>query len=305
MTRASIVVPTRGGAARLPVLLHALAEQTHTDWEAIVVIDGDLDGSEQVVRRFAQLPVRAITFPTNRGRVAALNEGFASATGDVFIRADDDFEPGPRHVATHVAAHEERECGVIGLPLNVAPQSPYRRTYGAQADVRGRADAYALPAAQRWRLWGGNTSTSRETYMRVGGFDARYQGYGWEDLDFGYRIHRLGLPIELLVEAEVRHHMASISTRIRADRAYRSGQARARFEQIHGVGSSGLMPRPTSPWNRAVLTAAARLDADRTERLARLVDSALPVLPPSIGRKAVALVVESSSVAGFMRGDAR
>ena len=68
MTRASIVVPSRGGAARLPVLLESLRKQTEQDVEMVVVLDGDVDDSESVVRRYADdLPVRAIVFPENRG----------------------------------------------------------------------------------------------------------------------------------------------------------------------------------------------------------------------------------------------
>ena len=37
---ASVIVPTRGGAARLPVLLTALCRQDDQDFEVIVVIDG-------------------------------------------------------------------------------------------------------------------------------------------------------------------------------------------------------------------------------------------------------------------------
>ena len=79
MTLASIIIPSRGGAKRLPRLLSALAAQDDRDWEAIVVIDGDVDGSRQVVERYRHLPVRSTVFPENRGRVAALNAGFAAA----------------------------------------------------------------------------------------------------------------------------------------------------------------------------------------------------------------------------------
>ena len=300
MTTASIVIPSRGGATRLPRLLTALAAQTHRNWEAIVVIDGDIDDSETVVARYAHLPVRAIVFPENRGRVAALNAGFAEATGEVLIRCDDDFEPSPVHVAAHVAPHEQQDCGVVGLPINVAPPSAYMRAYGSEADRRGHEDAYATPPEMRWRLWGGNVSVTRTLYDRVGGYDPRYQGYGWEDVDFGYRLHNVGLPIVLAKEAEVRHHMASVTTNIRAKRAVASGRARWTFDAIHGVESSGpARADDSSGWNRLVHRLADRLTDERSARLATTIDAALPVLPRSVGRKAVAAVVEASSVAGY------
>lgn len=172
-----------------PRLLGALRAQTHDDWDAIVVIDGDIDASEQVVAAYSDLPIQTVVFPTNRGRVEALNTGFRMARGEVLIRSDDDFEPAPTHITAHVEGHTGGPCGVIGLPINVAPDSAYMRAYGSDADSRSRQAAYAADPMQRWKLWGGNTSVDRGTFDRVGGFDERYQGYGWEDLDFGYRLH--------------------------------------------------------------------------------------------------------------------
>lgn len=300
MTSASLIIPTRGGAARLPVLFDALRHQSHTDWEAIVVIDGDIDGSADAVARYADLPVRVVAFPENRGRVTALNTGFAAADGDVLIRCDDDFEPSVGHVAAHVAAHETRECGAIGLPLNIAAENAYMRVYGHDADERGRRDAYSARPDERWKLWGGNTSVRRETFAELGGFDSRYRGYGWEDVDFGYRLHRLGLPIELLPDAEVRHHMASVDTATRVDRAYRSGLARQTFDDFHGPAASGrAISAFDSPWNAAVNATAHLVSQHRANLLARSIDRALPILPASIGRKAVALAVEASATAGY------
>ena len=303
MTSASLIVPTRGGAARLPVLFDALRHQSHTDWEAIVVIDGDIDGSADVVARYADLPVRVVAFPENRGRVRALNTGFAAADGDVLIRCDDDFEPSVGHVAAHVAAHEARECGVIGLPLNIAAENAYMRVYGHDADERGRRDAYARRPDKRWKLWGGNTSVRREVFERLGGFDDRYRGYGWEDLDFGYRLHQLGVPLVLVPDAEVRHHMASVDTRARAHRALMSGMARHTFDTLHGTGASGARVQArTSMWNAAVVGTSYLMTPTTTPLIAGTVDRILPPLPEPLGRKLVALAVEAAGASGYRRG---
>lgn len=303
MTSASLIVPTRGGAQRLPVLFDALRRQTHTDWEALVVVDGDIDDSEAVVHRYSDLPVRAIVLPENRGRVSALNAGFEAADGEVLIRCDDDFEPAPGHVAAHVAAHDERLCGAVGLPINVAPENAYMRVYGRDADERSRRDAYATEPDERWKLWGGNTSVRRETFVELGGFDTRYRGYGWEDVDFGYRLHRLGLPIELLPDAEVRHHMASVNTVARAKRALLSGKARHTFERLHGQGSSGSTVHGlTSPWNAAVVASSRIMTTTTTPLVASAVDRVIALLPGAVGRKLVALTVEAAGVSGYRSG---
>lgn len=298
-SRATVVVPSRGGAARLPGLLRALEAQTHRNFDVVVVLDGDIDGSAEVLAGFGHLPLTTIVFPENRGRVAALNAGFAAAHGEVLIRADDDFEPAPHHIAAHVAAHSGDPVGAVGLPLNVAPDSPYLRAYGADADRRFRDYAQSLPAEERWRLWGGNVSVTRATYDRLGGYDTSYSGYGWEDVDFGYRLHRLGLPVVLIPDADVIHHMAAVTTRIRVRRAWDSGRARAHFETLHGPGSSGPAHRGTGVWNTLVGAVSLAAGPRALALAARTADRALPALPAALGRKVVALVVEAASLAGF------
>src|SRR5204863_3571990 len=45
-----------------------------------------------------------------------------------------------------------------------------------------------------WMLfWGCNYSVRRDDLLAVGGYDERFRGWGWEDLELGYRLHRLRL----------------------------------------------------------------------------------------------------------------
>lgn len=300
MTTASIVIPSRGGAERLPRLLTALAAQTHHDWEAIVVIDGDIDNSEEVVAQYSHLPIRSVVFPENRGRVAALNAGFEAASGEVLIRCDDDLVPNPVYIAEHIRVAGSGEAGAVGLYLNVLPETPYARVYGRRADELHRQQAYRAPQERRFQYWAGNSSVTREVYDAVGGYDPTYRAYGWEDVDFGYRLQKLGVRIELVPELETPHYVAAVTTAIRASRAIASGRARWTFERLHGVGTSGrVKPDNDSAWNRLVNGLADRLTAQRSARLAALVDAMLPVLPAAVGRKAVAAVVEASGISGY------
>lgn len=300
MTSASVVIPSYRGASRLPRLLNALAAQTASDWEAIVVIDGDVDRSQQVVERYSHLPIRSIVFPENRGRVAALNAGLETARGDVLIRCDDDLEPAPDYITRHVESHVGPEQGTVGLYRNVLVPSRYTTVYGEQADSLFRSAAYSADADQRWRFWAGNVSVTRNTWKSIGGYDARYRTYGWEDVDYGYRLHEAGIPVILDTSLETGHHAAAVATPSRVRRAYHSGQARRLFDQIHGSGASGS-PQPADPtaWNRLVAAAAGRLTYERATALARAADVAIQLLPTPLARKLVALLVESSSIAGF------
>jgi len=299
----SIIVPSRGGALRLPVLLGSLERQSHRDWEVLVVLDGDVDRSERVVAAWAdRLPVRCVVFPENRGRPAALNAGHEAARGDVLVRCDDDLAPGPDYVRRHAAAHAAGPIGVIGLCCNIYPETPYARVYGRPAYGRFRGGAYAAAPDKRWRYWGGNVSIDRESWHRVGPYDEEYRGYGFEDVDWGYRAHLSGLPFAILPELETDHHIAATTTSGRSVRAYYAGSASRRFERKHGVTLHGDLPR--SPWGLAVAATARLLTEDSVASLGKTVDRIADQLPRAVATKVVALLVEAGSAAGHRRADA-
>jgi len=304
--RASVVIPTRAGARRLPVLLTALAAQS-VRAEVVVVVDGDVDGSADVVTGWAdRLDLRVVVLPENRGRSAALNAGFEAATGEVLLRCDDDLDPGPEHVARHLSHHDDRAdtdppAGVVGLCRNVFPDTAYAAAYGRPRDAAFARTAYGMVPDQRWRLWGANVSVTRATWEKVGRYDEAFRAYGWEDVDWGYRLHRLGAEVVLDPALEARHLGAPTTTVARAERAYLSGAARRAFEAKH---PDAALPPPlgATAWDRLVGGAARTLGPRGLAVAARLADRAAGSLPDYLAEKSVALVVEGAAAAGHRRG---
>jgi glycosyltransferase involved in cell wall biosynthesis len=300
---ASVVVPSRGGATRLPTLLDALARQeVDLPWEVIVVLDGDIDGSRAVLEANAhRLLLEVVDFAENRGRSAALNEGFARARGDVLIRCDDDLVPQPDYVARHVERHQGIAVGVVGLYRNVFPETAYSRVYGRAWDERFTDEAYASAPNQTWRYWAGNCSVTRQTWDRVGPYDPAFRAYGYEDVDWGYRLARLGVPIVLDPQLETEHRIAATTTAVRAQRAFYSGAAKRRFEAKHPVDVSDA--RSITMWDRSVSSLARRLTEKRIERLGAAVDALAGPLPDRVAGKAVAMLVEASARSGHAAGE--
>lgn len=305
MTRpiASIIVPTRGGAQRLPVLLRALCRQDRDDFEVIPVLDGDIDGSRQVVEEWAAvspLSIRPVVFPDNRGRSAALNAGFDAALGEIVIRTDDDLEPRPDFVSGHVARHETAEqlIGVIGPYANVLPDNAYAHVYGRPASKRALAALLATDAASTWRHWAGNVSVRAATAAAIGNYDTRYRRYGWEDVDYGYRLHVSGFPVVIAPELTADHHMAATTTVIRALRALHSGAARETFVQIHGEAALEGAQNHRNLWQTIVNLTAKVITEQSLRVLGSGTDVLIRRLPQPVAHKLVALLVESAGVAG-------
>ncbi|WP_067781984.1 glycosyltransferase family 2 protein [Actinomyces vulturis] len=296
---ASIIVPSYKGELKLQTLLPALLSQTTDNFEVIVVLDGIFDKSEKLIETHKSLGlnIRAVIFPDNRGRVSALNAGFNAARGDVLIRCDDDLEPCSNYVSAHIARHQFETVGVIGLYDDILPQNRYAQVYGYPRNKDFRRQAY-LMGEQTWHLWAGNCSIRRETWERVGEYSPAYTHYGWEDVDYGYRLYKHNIPVILAPELETIHHGAAISVSSRTIRAFHSAAAKNTFASEH---PSVLDPPefPHDTWGKILRVVGSLETEENYLKASEYVDKILPFLHPAIGKKLVASLIESAAVKGY------
>lgn len=304
---ASVIIPTRGGRQRLHYPLDALREQTRTDFEVIVVVDGDVDSTENLLQDYRRRGfdnLRYHVFETNQGRSKALNQGIELAEGRIIIRCDDDLEPSPNYIEEHVRAHSgEDQVAVIGLYDNTYPDTAYAKVYGRATNEMFAADAYASEENSQWKYWAGNCSASRTAYCKVGGYDVRFRRYGWEDVDMGYRLAQSGIRVVIEPALRTPHHVAATTTQSRCVRALHSGAARDTFLSIHGRDALGPAPRPGGPWGLAVRALAAVMTEPVVKTVSGGVDLVLPWVPRAVGRKLVALCVEAAGLSGIRHPD--
>lgn len=189
---ASVVIPTQGGKDRLHYPLDALKNQAYSDFAVIVILDGDIDATEEILQKYIQNGfdnLKYHIFKTNQGRSKALNKGIEPAPGRIIIRCDEDLEPRIDFIERHVAAHGDlRIPSAAGLTADHCPDSPSAAAYGRDADAKSRESALQLPASERWKCWVTNCSAAREAYDLVGGYDERCRRYGREALALGFRL---------------------------------------------------------------------------------------------------------------------
>ncbi len=98
----SIIVPTYKEAENIPILterLFAALDQADIPGELILVDDNSRDGTEDAVRRLADLhPIRLITRTHDRGLSSAVLRGFAEARHDLLLCMDADLSHPPESV---------------------------------------------------------------------------------------------------------------------------------------------------------------------------------------------------------------
>ncbi len=102
LPRVSIVIRNYNYAQFLAAAIDSALAQTYAATEVVVVDDGSTDASRAILTNYATRC--RIVLQDNGGEGAAINAGFAAASGDIVIFLDSDDTLLPRAVATVVAA---------------------------------------------------------------------------------------------------------------------------------------------------------------------------------------------------------
>lgn len=90
MPKVSICIPTFNRSHLLPFAIESVLQQTDSDWELIVCDDGSTDQTADRMQRWSDPRIRYIRHPGNVGKSNNMRSGFEAATGDYFIKFDDD-----------------------------------------------------------------------------------------------------------------------------------------------------------------------------------------------------------------------
>lgn len=132
----------------LRVAIRSVLDQTHRDFEIVIVRDGGEDVAD-IVRSFDDDRIMYLARDNNRGKGASLNEGLAAARGKYVAYLDDDDKWYPNHLETLlVALREHPECGAAYTDLLKAhyrlTPSGRRQVLAKAMDVRRDFDRFFL-----------------------------------------------------------------------------------------------------------------------------------------------------------------
>ena len=238
--RSAVVIPNWNGARWLAACLDAIASQTRSPNEVVVVDGASADDSLRVVAEHAAGP-RVIRLDANLGFGAAANRGIASVNADAVALINTDVVLAPDWLERALAALAADPSAAAVATKMVALDDPGR--IDDTGDFLGR-DGSAVQRGKfvrdrgQWdapgEVWGacaGAALYRRQAVLDVGGFDERFFMY-LEDVDLALRLRLAGWRCRY--EPVVARHAAE--------------------------GSSGQLTRPVAGWvarNNLLLVAKA------------------------------------------------
>jgi len=197
----SVVIPTYN---RLPILqkcLRALEQQRLeapiSAYEVVLVDDGSTDATVSWLRENADaFPHVRLVLQDHGGPAEGRNRGVDQARGDVIVFIDSDLVVTDGFLLAH-ARRLEQSWQERGDRLCF--------TYGAVINTANFDEPTSEPHKLRDLSWAyfatGNVAIDRQVLERSGLFDTRFRLYGWEDLELGERLRRMGVVLVRCPEA--------------------------------------------------------------------------------------------------------
>lgn len=198
----SVVIPTYN---RLPILQKSLtaleaqeiSDRTIEGYEIVLVDDGSTDQTiTWLQENQTQLPHLKLYQQEHQGAAAARNLGVTKARGDTIIFIDSDLVVTESFLQVHATAL---------LKAQQQLKSDRIFTYGAVINTNN----FANPTEEPYKITDfsaayfatGNVAIARKWLEAVGLFDTGFKLYGWEDLELGVRLKKLGLKLIKCPEA--------------------------------------------------------------------------------------------------------
>lgn len=215
----SVIVPTYN---RKHYLIKTLTAINHNDYpqdkiEVIVVDDGSSDGTkEELLKHQFSFSLKYV-FQKDKGyRLAkARNEGIKLAESEIIILLDSDMVPSHNLISCHVNCLKRGNILSIGhrkylsfhdLPLGFLKSKLHKiHTIKEAADPKTgktgdwRIELYLINDYLKkskepyWFCSGGNLAIRKADLLSAGLFHEKFNHWGREDNEWGYRLHKKGI----------------------------------------------------------------------------------------------------------------
>ena len=223
----SVIIPAYNASATIGQELESLSKQNcFQPFEVIVVDDGSIDNTAEIVRSFASVKyVRQ----DNAGPASARNHGARVAQGEFLAFTDSDCIPHEDWISKLMAGFSHPQVGVVAGSYGIAnPESWLARC--VHIEILWRHTKLMPDFSNSFGSY--NFCVKKNVFEAVGGFNSSYRFASGEDNDISYKIRGLGWRIYFQRKALVdHHHTASVSQYLKEQ--FRHGFWRVKMYKDH------------------------------------------------------------------------
>jgi glycosyltransferase involved in cell wall biosynthesis len=201
-------------------------------FEVIIVDSSSTDGTEEFLKSYKPRFNLKYSIQPNHGKAVARNNAANLAKGEILLITDSDMIPEKNFIQGHIQAHHEAKSPTcfqglawnlssLDLPINHNQLTPQVGSFPKHMSKLG------------WYYFlTGNISIPKSLFDSEAGFNDLFVGYGWEDLELGYRLSLQKIPL-LYLKTSVNYHYHIISKEEEIDRNVKKGESATLFLKLH------------------------------------------------------------------------
>ena len=255
----TVVAPLYKKQAEVTFFLESLRRQSYRGrYEVVLIDDSSPDASVDIVNNFRRyqmlsydtnpnMRLQIISLPGNAGNCVSRNIGIRESNGDIIVVVDADCMFNRDFLALHVQAYEHGDCDVAIGPVNIETNGkpPLAVLNAYEIDPR-LGDSRSAPQDRTVRdsfvnCITRNFSIRRSFLASIPGsqlFDEQFgysadpqSGFGWEDVEMGYRLY--------LAQARIKYVAATASIHVShpssADEREQPLRSLRNFRRLHDL----------------------------------------------------------------------
>ena len=203
----SVVIPCYNQAKYLPDALQSILDQTHQNWECIIVNDGSPDETDSIAAEWCAKDPRFKYLYQGNGKLPnARNSGIIKAIGTYILTldADDKFEPTFMEKALALLISDEK----VGLVCSWGFRFMGNKIGELYKPGGGSIREFLFCNAANM----GSLLFRKECWEQVGGYDENMK-WGYEDWEFYIRVCQLGWKMDVLQEPLFFYRQHAVSMR--------------------------------------------------------------------------------------------
>jgi glycosyltransferase involved in cell wall biosynthesis len=246
LPKVSIVTILSGSHYELESVVRSYFLQDYPGEIEVICVDDRIGISQEELRAIwrkvgsekgpSNIGLTIITNPSNMGNCFSRNVGVKAASGDIVVVIDSDCVVNAGFVSGHVEAHGYADCDIVIGPCNIetggiAPEVKLAELANNLEQAQTHAELQFPPLLDCFLNCVTRNFSIKASKIPEPLFDLDFSysldptsGFGWEDIELGYRLHKAGQRIKFTSEAFSIHisHDPKVSDSAKALRSVRN-----------------------------------------------------------------------------------